>query len=278
MKNPFARRHPAPEPEGPKADGFPPLARATPRLDRLTGDDLAELNRLLKWNCFTVDSRGRRLGDRARAGKREEPQEIPDYRTPMLDRAFALADKHVLEIGCFEGVHTIGLCDRARAVTAIDSRIENVAKTVLRCYLYGHSPDIRRCNVEVADELAQLPDVDVVHHVGVLYHLVDPVAHLELLNRKVRLGLMLDTHVATAEQATETLTSGGKQYPCRRFNEGGVAEVFSGMYAHASWLTLETLVALLKDLGFARTEVLEQRAERNGPRVLIMAHRNGQPA
>jgi 2-polyprenyl-3-methyl-5-hydroxy-6-metoxy-1,4-benzoquinol methylase len=277
MKNPFARRPPSPEPEGPKADGFPPLARATPRLDRLTGDDLAELNRLLKWNCFTVDSHGRRLGDRARAGKREEPQEIPDYRTPMLDRAFALADKHVLEIGCFEGVHTIGLCDRARAVTAIDSRIENVAKTVLRCYLYGHSPDIRRCNVEVADELAQLPDVDVVHHVGVLYHLVDPVAHLALLNRKVRLGLMLDTHVATAEQATETLISGGKQYPCRRFNEGGVAEVFSGMYAHASWLTLETLVALLKDLGFARTEVLEQRAERNGPRVLIMAHRNGQP-
>ena len=172
-------------------------------------------------------------------------------------------------------MHTIGLCDRARAVTAVDSRIENVAKTILRCYLYGHSPDIRRCNVEVADELAQLPDVDVVHHVGVLYHLVDPVAHLELLNRKVRLGLMLDTHVAAAEHATETdWSSGEKEYPCKRFNEGGVAEVFSGMYGHASWLTLETLMALLDDLGFSRTELIEQRAERNGPRVLIMAHRN----
>jgi hypothetical protein len=272
MKNPFAR-HREPEPEGPKAEGFLPLQRSTPRLDRLTAADLAELNSLLKWNCFTVDSGGRRLGDRARAGKREEPQEIPDYRTPLLDAAFQLADKHVLEIGCFEGVHTIGLCDRAHTVTAVDSRIENVIKTILRCYLYGHSPDIRRCNVEVAAELEALPDVDVAHHVGVLYHLVDPVAHLERLSRKVRMGLMLDTHVATPERATETLVSGTKPYRCQRFTEGGVSEVFSGMYAHASWLTLDTLMALLHELGFTRTELVEQRVERNGPRVLIMARR-----
>jgi 2-polyprenyl-3-methyl-5-hydroxy-6-metoxy-1,4-benzoquinol methylase len=273
MKNPFARHQRAPDQEGPRADGFTPLSRSTPRIDRLTGEDLAELNRLLKWNCFTVDARGRRLGDRARAGKREEPQQIPDYRTPLLDQAFRLIDKHVLEIGCFEGVHTIGLCDRAREVTAIDSRIENIAKTILRCYLYGHSPDIRRCDVERADEISDLPEVDVVHHVGVLYHLVDPVAHLQRLNPKVRLGLLLDTHVATPEQATDTLVSGGREFRCRRFAEGGVGEVFSGMHAHASWLTLEALMALLKGLGFARCEVVEQRAERNGPRVLIMAHR-----
>jgi hypothetical protein len=274
MRNPFTRRH-EPISEGPAADGFAPLQRATPRLDRLTASDLQELNRLLQWNCFTVDSRGRRVGDRARAGKRDEPQAIPDYRAAMLDQAFQLADKHVLEIGCFEGVHTIGLCDRARTLTAIDSRMENVVKTILRCYLYDHTPEVRRCNVELADELAALPDVDVVHHVGVLYHLVDPVAHLERLSPKVRLGLMLDTHVAAPEQATDTLVSGGAQYPCHRFTEGGVAEVFSGMYAHASWLTLDTLLGLLQRLGFARTEVLERRAERNGPRVLVMAQRAG---
>ena len=114
----------------------------------------------------------------------------------------------------------------------------------------------------------------MVHHVGVLYHLVDPVAHLERLNRKVRQGLMLDTHVATPEQATDTLLSGGMQFRCRRFAEGGVAEVFSGMHSHASWLTLDDLMAVLKGLGFGRCELVEQRAERNGPRVLIMAHRS----
>ena len=274
MRNPFVRRR-EPQSEGPARSGFAPLARPTPRLDRLTDADLDELNRLLPWNCFTVDSLGRRIGDRARAGKREEPQEIPDYRTLLLDRTFALADKHVLEIGCFEGVHTIGLCDRARSVTAIDSRVENVVKAILRCHFYGHAPEVRRCNVELADEIATLPEVDVVHHVGVLYHLVDPVAHLERLSAKVRLGLMLDTHVAAPEQATDSLVSGGATYRCRRFTEGGVAEVFSGMYAHASWLTLETLMTLLQRLGFARTELVEERAERNGPRVLILARRAG---
>jgi len=271
MKNPFARRD-TPS-AAPPADGFAPLQRPTPRLDRMTHTDLDELNRLLKWNCFTVDARGRRIGDRARAGKREEPQEIPERRTLLLDQTFGLSDKHVLEVGCFEGVHTIGLCDRAREVTAIDSRVENVVKAILRCYLYGHSPDIRRCNVEVASELADLPEVDVVHHVGVLYHLVDPVAHLERLAPKVRLGLMLDTHVATPEQASATLHSGGRDYPCHRYAESGVGEVFSGMYAHAHWLPLPTLMALLTRLGFQRTELVEERAEANGSRVLVMAQR-----
>ena len=81
--------------------------------------------------------------------------------------------------------------------------------------------------------------------------------------------------ITTPGEATEQLASGGRSYACRRFAEGGVAEVFSGMYAHASWLTLDTLMALLRELGFARTEVLEQRAERSGPRVLIMARRDG---
>jgi len=258
---------------GPPAAGFAPLSRATPRIDRFSDEDLAELNRLLKWNCFTVDSQGRRVGDRARTAKREEPQDIPDRRIVLLDDTFALRDKHVLEVGCFEGVHTIALADRAREVTAIDSRIEHVVKTVLRCYLYGHAPEVRRCNVELADEMAALPEVDVVHHVGVLYHLVDPVAHLERLASKIRGGMMLDTHVAATQEATDVLRSGGASYPCRRVGEGGVSEVFSGMYGHASWLTLDALIALLQRLGLRECQLVEERAERNGPRVLIMARR-----
>lgn len=254
-------------------DGFKSLARATPRLDRLTADDLEQLNAIVKWNCFTVDSEGRRIGDRARPGKRDLPQEIPSRTIVLLDDLLGLSDKHVLEVGCFEGVHTIGLCDRAREVTAIDSRMENVVKAILRCYLYGCSADIRRCNVEVEDELQALPEVDVVHHVGVLYHLVDPVAHLARLSRKIRSAILLDTHVAAPEQATEVLESGGQQYPCSRHKEGGVKEVFSGMFDHANWLTVDTLTLLLRRLGFKQVDVLEHRSERNGPRVAILAKR-----
>jgi tRNA (mo5U34)-methyltransferase len=254
-------------------DGYRPSEQAAPRLDRLTRDDLAALNGLLKWNCFTVDSHGRRFGDRARAGKREEPQTIPDRRIALFDAEFGLADKHVLEVGCFEGLHTIALCRVAARVTAIDARMENIVKAILRCHFYDVNPDLRRCDVEIADELAALPDADVLHHVGVLYHLVDPVQHLQRLAPKVRLGMMLDTHVSTAEQAVQALASGGRTYRCRKVGESGVADVFSGMYAHAHWLVLEDLLELLRALGFANTRVIETRDERHGPRVLVMARR-----
>ena len=255
------------------ASGFPPSAKPIAALDCLNDDDLRQLNELLKWNCFTVDGHGRRFGDCARAGKRDVPEAIPDRRISLLDQEFALRGKHVLEVGCFEGVHTIGLAQAGARVTAVDARMENVVKALLRCHFYGVTPDIRRCDVEIESELQALPEVDLLHHVGVLYHLVDPVQHLKALAPKVRVGLMLDTHVATPESAKDVLKTGSQQFRCQRYAEGGVGEVFSGMYDHAAWLVLEDLLALLAELGFKHTRVQEQRAERNGPRVLVFARR-----
>lgn len=265
-------RMPLPHPQLP-VDGYPPSTTPIPALDRLSDDDLQQLNSLLKWNCFTVDSRGRRFGDCARAGKREVPETIPDRRIGLFDQEFGLHNKQVLEVGCFEGVHTIGLAQAGAQVTAVDARMENVVKATLRCQFYGLSPDIRRCDVEIAQELQPLPEVDLLHHVGVLYHLVDPVRHLQAIAPKVRTGLMLDTHVATPEAARDVLSTGGRQLRCQRYAEGGVGEVFSGMYDHAAWLVLDDLLGLLVELGFKHTRVHEQRAERNGPRVLVFARR-----
>ena len=78
-------------------------------MDALSDDDLAVVNDLLPWQCFTVDARGRRLGTRAWAGKREEPQALPDPRITLMGDRWPLAGRTVLEVGCFEGVHTIGL-------------------------------------------------------------------------------------------------------------------------------------------------------------------------
>ena len=55
--------------------------------------------------------------------------------------------------------------------------------------------------------------------------------------------------------------------------EFGVGEVFSGMYAHAHWLLVDDLLALLQRVGFAHSRVHETRDERNGLRVLIFARR-----
>lgn len=255
-------------------DGYPLECRVpTKYVDPLSDEELKELNRILRWNCFTVDGHGRRFGRRARPGKRDAPQEFPDRRLKIMDDAFGLAGKHVLEVGCFEGVHTVGLCRAAARVTAIDSRIENVVKTIVRCALFDTHPTVFKCDLDVPTDVALLPRVDLVHHVGVLYHLVDPVSHVFDIAQHVRDGLLLDTHVARPGEDTSAYSARGKTYSYRHYNEGGKAAVFAGMGDHAKWLCTDTLLSLLHDAGFAHTTLQETRDERNGLRVLVLARR-----
>jgi len=253
--------------------GFKDQLVETKFIDLLSDADLVILNNLMNWNCFTVDSKGRRFGNAAWAGKRCEPQAIPDRRILLMNEWFGLADKHVLEAGCFEGVHTVGLSKYAYKVTAYDSRIENVVKTIVRCAFFGLHPTVFKCNIEEQPVDFESLSADLVHHVGVLYHLADPVRHLLELGRYIRTGIMLDTHYSLDREATESYVVKGKRYYYRKYHESGYSDVFSGMYAHSKWLTLDEITDLLRTSGFKRVNVVETRSERNGPRVLIMARR-----
>ncbi|MDQ3897651.1 MAG: class I SAM-dependent methyltransferase [Actinomycetota bacterium] len=266
-----ARRRLAPLPRA----GYTAHRVAAPLVERLSDDELDRLNALLPWACFTVDGRGRRFGDAAWTGKREEPQAIPDRRIVLMDERFGLAGSHVLEIGCFEGVHTIALCQRAARVTAVDARVDNVVKTVVRCAFHDCHPSVFTLDVEAPAAAGELAAVgaDFVHHVGVLYHLRDPVRHLRALGTVARRGLMLDTHVAPPGAASDEISVDGETFRYMRYAEHGRTEVFSGMYDHAKWLPLDTLVGLLRGAGFGGVDVVEERAERNGPRVVILAGR-----
>ncbi len=253
--------------------GFPAASIPTKYIDGLTDEDLRELDHLLPWKCFTVDAKGRRFGDRAWPGKRETPAVIPDPRIVMMNDRLDLRGKRVLEFGCFEGVHTIALCRFGAAVTAVDSRIENVVKTIVRTAFFGERPTVFKCDVEDQGDWRSLPKVDFVHHVGVLYHLRDPVQHLIRLGALTGRGIMLDTHYALPDQAAERYAVDGREFAYRRYEEGGRKDVFSGMYDHAKWLTLDAIRSLLTEAGLPRIEVVEERRERNGPRVLLFALR-----
>lgn len=243
-------------------------------VDRLTDQELDELNNILSWNCFTVDSHGRRFGDVAWDGKRNAPQAVPDSRIALMNEQFGLADKHVLEIGCFEGVHTVGLCRYAKSVSAFDSRIENVVKAIVRAAMFGYSPRIFLYNIERNTVDFDLLAADVMHHVGVLYHLRDPVRHLQGLGKYIRTGVMLDTHYCEPQEAVARYTVNGTEYRYKRYQEFGHGDVFSGMYDHAKWLQLQDIIHLLNSTGFESVDVIEKRQERNGPRVLLIAKRS----
>lgn len=244
-----------------------------PVVENLSDDELQELNALLPWKCFVVDSEGRRFGQPASATKRNGPSTIPDRRIVMLNERFNLKELTVLELGCFEGIHTTALAGFARHVTACDSRVANVAKTAVRCAMFQVPVILFVWDVEKPLPPGQDANCDVLHHVGVLYHLLDPVSHLRMISPYVRRGIMLDTHYATPESATESYEVDGRTYAYRRYREGGLADPFSGMYPAARWLLLADLVALLKELGFPIVDVVEDRQERNGPRCLIVAER-----
>jgi tRNA (mo5U34)-methyltransferase len=242
-------------------------------VELLDDEDLARLNNMLPWKCFTADSKGRRFGNTAWKGKRDTPQVIPDRRILEMDRVFNLANHSVLEVGCFEGIHTIALAQRAATVYAIDSRIENVVKTIVRTHMFGLAPVVSVCDLELEAHAARLPVVDLVHHVGVLYHLKDPVSHLQRLGTLARRGLLLDTHYATDEMVNASYSVAGQDFRYYVYREKGRDEVFSGMYDHAKWLLLKDIQAILRASGFSEITIFQDSQQRNGPRATLFAAR-----
>ena len=257
-------------------DGFEKNNVITGPIDLLRDEDLVNLNKILRWNCFTIDSKGRKFGNAAWKGKRDKPQAVPDKRILEMNRAFDLAKKSVLEVGCFEGIHTAALASLAHKTYAIDSRIDNVVKTIVRTHLFGFSPQVSVCNLELDEDVARLPIVDFVHHVGVLYHLTDPVANLIKLDDIARSGLLLDTHYASSDMTNASYTSSGRDYRYYHYREHGIDEEFSGMGDHSKWLLFDDIKAILTQVGFSDIRVLkDNKLGRNGPRVTILAARPG---
>jgi 2-polyprenyl-3-methyl-5-hydroxy-6-metoxy-1,4-benzoquinol methylase len=242
-------------------------------VDELSGDDLKRLNELLPWRAFIVDAHGRGFGGTAWRGKRDTPAVIPDPRIERFHERFDLSDKHVLEIGCFEGIHTIALCRLAAQVTAVDARVENVVKTIVRCAFFDERPRVFTYDVEHGHGADQSVHADLCHHVGVLYHLDDPVRHLRRLGEWITQGVMLDTHYAREEDATESYDVDGETFRYKRYRELGRGDVFSGLRPNSKWLLLNDITAILRIAGFNTLDVVERREERNGPRVLLFAER-----
>lgn len=251
------------------------LKKRSSALATLSDEDLRRFNNLLPWAAMTVDPAGRVVGRAWNAAKRFAVHKLLDQRQVDFNTAHSLEGKHVLELGCFEGIHTLGLLLLGASVTAVDGRIENVLKTMARLWAYGFHCDVQQWDFEERPP-ADLPaQWDVLHHIGVLYHLSDPIRHLNDILPRTGDALLLDTHVADSlEAAEEVYDDGGVATRFRRKAEPYAASSpFAGMRDHAKYLVLEDLVSRIQDHGFKDTRVVSDRLERNGRRVTIWAFR-----
>jgi tRNA (mo5U34)-methyltransferase len=252
--------------------------------DRFIGPDaLARLNVLLPWTSFNcLEGDARVLGSAWSGTKRNQAQRLPDRLVENLNKLVPLRELSVLEAGCYEGHHTASLARFAREVWAFDGRMENVVKTLVRLWVLGleRSAVVQLIDIEgdpLKDQLALLgrtETFDLIHHRGVLYHLSRPIEHLIDLASICARHLYLHTQIAKPEQANSTYRSTLGDFDVFSYREPERSYApFAGMTENAVWLTRDGLSRLLRDIGFAQLRVIEEREERHGLRIELIASR-----
>jgi tRNA (mo5U34)-methyltransferase len=183
------------------------------------------------------------------------------------------ARKTIVEIGSCEGILTLQLAGICRQVIGLEVRPRNIICALAR--LFVHDVHNARFLLHDVRQLSpQLGPFDIVFHVGVLYHLADPISHLM---RIVALApdLVLDTHYASdaLPWPRAVLPWGEQCYGGKVYREGGWRDNFSGVESAACWLDRADLLRVLSDAGYTSVEIMDDRLERNGPRLTLLARR-----
>lgn len=234
-----------------------------------TDAQLAEFQAAHPWKTSRPLADGRVFGE----GKGAFGSVPTDPRVELVRKHIG-DGKRVLEIGACEGQHSVLLAQFCKEVCAVEVRPRNVVGALIRQFLWG----VRNVNNVVVDARgldSALGHFDLIFHVGVLYHLLNPVEHLHSL-KGFGDALLLDTHYATDEcvkMPQSTITWQDRTWQTRKFREGGWNDVFSGVDDWSEWLQKDDLLQLVRDLGFPRIEVFRDVVERNGPRIGLIARR-----
>jgi 2-polyprenyl-3-methyl-5-hydroxy-6-metoxy-1,4-benzoquinol methylase len=247
----------------------------------LTIDQIEKLNSLLPWSTL-VSYGGTLQGAPWDNKKRSSVHRIPD--THIEELRPRIEGKRILEIGCHEGVYTLGLAKYAKSVVALDGRVDNIIKTLVRVWLANKlgaiqvvCMDLEELNVpRLAKADGEGYVFDLIHHNGVLYHLSNPLAHLDnILDNNPSRVLFLDTHVAGEMQCEDAYHHDGITYNVHKYAEPAsrTYSPFAGITTESTWLRVDDLVNYLCKKGFATIEQKAIREERNGLRCRIICKR-----
>ena len=184
--------------------------------------------------------------------------------------------RRIVDIGCLEGFFSIECALRGAEVLGIDGKLLNVRK----CEFVRSVLDVRRARFVQGDAMDVRCDAvgrfDAILALGLLYHLDNPYAFLENMAGVCDGFLLLDTHIALTDQPetikdgwrpelseVRELSFGGRQYQGRLYREfpAGTTRDVKDVSPTTSldnelsvWLTEDSLVQMLHDVGFSGTE------------------------
>lgn len=162
-----------------------------------------------------------------------------------------LKDKNVLDIGAWDGYFSFLSESRGAKVQAIDS-LQNYscnpeaqgfkfAKEVLNSNVEYEITDLESFAVKTDKQF------DIVYSFGILYHVPEPVRHINLLSK-------LTKDFALIETATSLIETKGNMW---EFNYKFLGDPFNFWYP-----TPDGLEAVLKYAGFKKVEVISRKKNR----------------
>jgi SAM-dependent methyltransferase len=218
-----------------------------------------------------------------------EAQLFDDYRIHWIeDQCNGIQGKRVLELGPLEGGHTYMLSKAgAASITSIESNtiaflkcliVQNALKFSADFLLGDFRPYLEAC----------FETYDLTVASGVLYHMADPVRLLQSIARVSRsIGLWTHYYDTDVIMSREDLKQKFDAEP--RIEHIGSCEVIShrqsylqalewkgfcgGSAPTSYWLTRESLLGILTDLGFKVTIGEDTKTHLNGPAILLFAQR-----
>jgi hypothetical protein len=195
---------------------------------------------------------------------------VGDERVERFFR-YAPHPETILELGSLEGAHSFILAQHqgVKRVVALEGREANLRKArFVQELLQISTVEFAQTNLERAD-LSGFGEFDAVFCCGLLYHLPEPWKLIEQLS-VIAPVLFIWTQYAAENEAHDV--GGGLRGKIHI--EGGADEPLSGMSATATWLTLDSLRALLAASGYGSVEVIyDDPVHANGPAVTIGARR-----
>lgn len=174
----------------------------------------------------------------------------------------------ILELGSLEGGHTFTLARHkgVERVLAVEGRSANIDKAKFIGSLLGVSNvQFKQANLEQL-ELAKLGQFDAVFCCGLLYHLPEP---WKLISQTPLVAPSLFVWTVYADEHEATIEVDGLRG--REYAEGGLNEPLSGLSPKSIWLTLPSLLELLKRSGYRNIDILEKAQNPNGPAVSLAA-------